>query len=528
MVPHLLRVLLACACGWVLVLAFPKSNWGILSWFALSPLLAMLPGRGPRAGFFLFYACGLVFFPGHFRWILEIGNYTFLHHLLLDVYLGFYFAAFGGLAGLIASRLGAAVGLAAAPFVWVALEFARANFFFLELPWGLLAHSQYRFPLVLQIASLTGLYGVSFLVMLANAALGFLIRSAAGAFRPQEGSARPRRGLPAGALPVVAAAAVGVAAALGYGALKIQGPPEGKPLKLSLIQGNIPQDRKWDKKYAEAIMDVFAELTREAAADGPELIIWPETATPGAINLDRGVASRMGGLLREIGIPLLFGSSQQGKFETGGNRKLAYQNSAFLFHPNPRPGLNMRYDKMRLFPFGEYLPYKHLIPWSAIGVPDVPGYVPGDRYVIFDLGGRRFGVTICWENLFPGQVRQFVRNGAQFIVNMTNEAWFGETEAPEQFLSMNVFRAVENGVFLVRCANTGISCIIDPCGRVVDRVRDEAGRDVFVRGHLTGEVTPLQSNTLYTRYGDWFAWLCVIVSAGTLSLALRKNRLSDR
>ncbi len=448
MILLLLRVLLAFVCGGLLVLAFPQHDLGFLAWVCLAPLLALLGRRGGGgwSGFFLFYACGLVFFPGHFRWILEIKGYTPLHHLLLDLYLGFFFAVCGGLVGRVMSRAGVMAGLAAAPFFWVALEFARANFFFLELPWGLLAHSQYRYPLVLQIASLAGPYGVSFLVVLANSALAGLILSAAGPLRRQTVFARPEaRRVPA-ALPLALAAAVAVSAALGYGAFKLREPHAGRPLRIALVQGNIPQERKWDKGHAAAIMETFAELTRQAAADGPEMIVWPETATPGAINLDRSVAAKVGNLMREVRVPLLFGSSQQGKFETEGNRKLVYRNSAFLFQPKPRPGQNMRYDKMRLFPFGEDLPYKGIIPWSAIGVPDVRGYVPGDKYTVFELDGRRFSVTICWENLFPGQVRQYVRRGAQFIVNITNEAWFGQTEAPEQFLSMNVFRAVENGV----------------------------------------------------------------------------------
>jgi apolipoprotein N-acyltransferase len=121
-------------------------------------------------------------------------------------------------------------------------------------------------------------------------------------------------------------------------------------------------------------------------------------------------------------------------------------------------------------------------------------------------------------------VRQFVKKGARFIVNLTNEAWFGETAAPEQFLSMNVFRAVENGVYVVRCANTGISCIIDPCGRVVDRITDQSGKDIFVRGYMTGEVIPLKADTFYTRYGDWFAWLCIIVTVCFLLASAVKSR----
>ena len=151
-------------------------------------------------------------------------------------------------------------------------------------------------------------------------------------------------------------------------------------------------------------------------------------------------------------------------------------------------------------------------------------YIPGTEYKLFEMDGERFATTICWENLFPDLVRQFVKKGARFIVNITNEAWFGETAAPEQFLSMNVFRAVENGVYVVRCANTGISCFIDPCGRVVDRVKNEEGKDVFVSGFLTGEVVPLSPNTFYTRYGDWFPWLCIIVSAGFILAAIFPKR----
>jgi len=142
-------------------------------------------------------------------------------------------------------------------------------------------------------------------------------------------------------------------------------------------------------------------------------------------------------------------------------------------------------------PFGEYLPHEDVIPWSWIKAGAIGNYLPGTEYTVFQLPEGRLSVTICWENLFSNLVRQFVKRGAQFIVNITNEAWFGETAAPYQFLSMSVFRAVENRVYVVRCANTGISCFIDPCGRVVDRVKDENGRDIFVRGIVTGSVIPL-------------------------------------
>jgi apolipoprotein N-acyltransferase len=173
------------------------------------------------------------------------------------------------------------------------------------------------------------------------------------------------------------------------------------------------------------------------------------------------------------------------------------------------------------------LPYKEKIPWSVIGVREVAGYLPGNQYRVLKHPQIVLGVTICWENIFPEVVREFVRNGAQCIVNISNEAWFGKTAAPYQFLSMSVFRAVEHRLYVLRCANTGISCVIDPCGRVVDRIEDSRGLDIFVRGFMNKSIVPLQSKTIYNQFGDWFAWLCVLVSILFLVVTAFKKSLSD-
>ena len=187
-----------------------------------------------------------------------------------------------------------------------------------------------------------------------------------------------------------------------------------------------------------------------------------------------------------------------------------------------------RYKKIRLLPFGEYLPHENVIPWSFIRIPDIVGYIPGEDFTVFALPTFRFGVTICWESIFPDMVRQFVNRGAQFIINITNEAWFGKTAAPYQFVSMSVFRAVENRVFVVRCANTGVSCFIDPRGRVVDRVKDSNGQDIFVRGVKCSSVVPLDSRTLYTRYGDWLVWLSFVCSlAFILFASFRRHKRAN-
>ena len=166
---------------------------------------------------------------------------------------------------------------------------------------------------------------------------------------------------------------------------------------------------------------------------------------------------------------------------------------------------------------------KDKVPWFLINVPEITGYNSGNEFKVFEINDYRFSTTVCWENLFPHMVRKFVKNGAQFIINITNEAWFGETAAPYQFLSMNVFRAVENRVYVVRCANTGVSCFITPYGIVSDRVKNQVGKDIFVRGALTRSVIPLESNTFYTRYGDWFVWLNIVILIVIILLSLYKN-----
>jgi len=510
------------ASSGLLVLSFPTFDFGILAWVGLLPLLLVIHNRGPWIGFLLSMICGMLFFMGVFNWILEISKYTLLHHGILAVYLGSYFGFFGLAFCFINKRWGNTPAFLAAPFLWVCLEYIRSNLSFLSLPWVLLSHSQYQCPLTMQIASITGAYGISFLIVMVNSALALSIlamTSQPGRHRYTAYDLPSRRGMILTILPATAL----MAFVLFYGRSTLSMPINGKETKVSLIQGNIEQKKKWDKKYAGFIMETYAQMTREAAKDKPALIIWPETATPRAINLDRRMYGQVKGIAMESNVDLLIGSAQQQKFEDKGSRKLAYVNSAFLIRPGPNIARNQKYDKIRLLPFGEYLPLKGTLPWSLIDVPDRGRYRPGKGFTIFKLPACRFGVTICWENIFPDLVRQFVKRGAQFIVNMTNEAWFGNTAAPYQFLSMSVFRAVENRVFVIRCANTGISCFIDPYGRIVDRLKDENGRDIFVRGVLSGSVIPLKSNTFYTRYGDWPVWVCTVFSVVFILFALFKG-----
>jgi apolipoprotein N-acyltransferase len=530
--------------SFLLVLSFPDFNLGFLAWIGLLPLLFALNGKSLKYGFFLSLVCGMLFFMGTFSWILEVPKYTLLHHAILAVYLGLYFGAFGFLYSFVYKRLGITPALFAAPFIWVSLEWVRSNLSFLALPWALFAHSQYQYPSVIQIASLAGTYSISFLIVMVNSALASLILGrlkspfpcstttenpplspfAKGGncltppfYKGRWGGILTDSSLRKGRRALLILTALLIATTLIYGYVAVSTPITGNRIKISLVQGNIEQSKKWDRRYAREITEIYAELTEEAAKSQPALVIWPETATPGSINRDIRLRIEVMNIAKKVGINLLLGSGQYQKFEEGGSRNFKYLNSAFVIPPEPRLAKNQRYDKIQLFPFGEYLPLKDTIPWSYISVPGISEYTPGKEFTVFELPGFRFGVIICWENVFPELVRKFVSNGAQFMVNITNEAWFGKTAAPHQLVGISVFRAVENRVFVVRCANTGVSCIIDPYGRIVDRVKAENGQDIFIRGVMTGWIIPLDSKTMYTRYGDWFVW---VVLVGTLTFLI--------
>jgi apolipoprotein N-acyltransferase len=499
--------------GVLLFAAFPSFDLSILAWVGLVPLLLVASGRRPGAAFFLSYLTGGIFFLGIFHWILRIPGYTLLHHALLALYMGSFLAVFGFLFAFLCRRLGFFAALLATPFLWVSIEFARSNLSFLALPWGLLAHSQYKHQVIIQVASLAGAYGLSFIIVLVNSSLAAIFLT-----REDRPTVARKRVLIAGTAACV------VGCALAYGYVVASRPIVGERIPIALVQGNIEQNKKWDPKYASMIMKTYTDLTYKAAEKKPTLIIWPESATPRSISTDTKLQSQVRDISRSTGAYLLLGSTQLQKFRVQSPEGARYLNSAFLITPEPGEMKNQRYDKIRLFPFGEYLPYKDTIPWRLINVSEFGNYLAGKEYTVFKTPFSRFGVTICWENIFPDLVREFVGQGAQFMVNVTNEAWFGPITAPHQFVSMSVFRAVENRVFMVRCGNTGISCVIDPYGRVGNRVTGADGGDIFVQGFMNDSIVPLDSRTIYNEYGDWFAWLCASVSTVFLVLGVFRKR----
>ena len=413
---------------------------------------------------------------------------------------------FGLTINVISRRWNSSAALLATPFIWVSIEYIRSNLSFLALPWALLGHSQYQYPLIIQFASFAGAYGISFLMAFANAALAAIILSCYAKFENDETikvSPTSRRAAISMLLTTVAFTGL----ALIYGYMVLSQPINAQGIKTSVLQGNIDQEMKSDpKKYSQFIMQKYTDLTRQASKAKPKLIVWPEAATPGFVLKNMSLHRQITSLVKEAKTYFLIGSSEYPKFAKPSSlTPKDIGNSALFFSSEGK--VVGQYLKIHLVPFGEYVPYVGIIPWPSFVVPeDRDNYeIPGKEFTLFPIDDAKFGVLICWEIVFPELFRAFVKNGANFMINVTNEGWFGQTAAPYQMAAVNVFRAVENRIAVARAANTGISCFIDPYGRITGRVKNN-DKDIFVEGYLTQKIPLSHEKTFYTNYGDVFVY----------------------
>jgi apolipoprotein N-acyltransferase len=265
-------------------------------------------------------------------------------------------------------------------------------------------------------------------------------------------------------------------------------------------------------------LKVYTRLTRDAAKEKPDLIVWPDSSLPAPIASSRLVRYAVGKLAYETGAFLLAGGAGQEKL---GLRKEGYQpysNSEFLISQSGR--IEEQYNKIRLLPFNEYLPLQNTITWPRWITKVEESYLPGEEYTLFKVSDAIFGTPICWENMFSDFFRRFVKKGANFMVSTTNEGFFGPTAFPHQTLAMNIFRAVENRVAIARTTPTGVSCFISPDGKIVEKVQDMNGEDLFVSGFIVWDVPLSNKKTFYTVYGDIFAYISIGVAALIIMVSL--------
>jgi len=507
--PRMLRAGLAVGSGLVCAAAFPPRDLGPVAFVGLVPLLLALEGSSPRQAAWVGYAAGLSFYLATIWWVINTmttyGRMPLLLSLvallLLCGFLAGYTAAFAWLlaAGRQWLRLPWGIVPLVAAGLWAALEFLRTHLFS-GFPWALLGYTQYRQPAIRLLAAAVGVYGISALLVLVNGTLAGLLTLA---MEPRGEAGRWR-----GALLPVGVACLALVGTFGYARVLWRDPTGGAPIHVGLLQANIDQSLKWDRGYQTATLDIYERLARRVAAERPALIVWPETALPFFLRRETELAPRVQRLLAETGTPMLIGSP-----DVGNDGRL--YNTAFLLGADSR--IHGRYDKRHLVPFGEYVPLQRIFFFLDKLVVGIGDFGRGRTATVFSLDGARFSVMICYEVIFPGEVREFVRTGAQFLVNITNDAWFGRSGAPSQHLAMAAMRAVENGTYLVRAANTGVTAVIAPTGAILG----ETG--IFTEAALVGTIRLRQGETPYTRYGDVLAWVC-LVFLGAYALALVRAR----
>jgi len=378
------------------------------------------------------------------------------------------------------------------PVLWVTLEFIR-SYALTGFPWALLGYSQYKFLPLIQIADITGVYGVSFLISALN---GMIFDVAI--YWPKKVSEMPlfaRWPLTVGILIYMLI----MIASLVYGTWGLKSGESEQKIRVGVIQGNIEQDKKWDPGFREEVMKTYKRLSINASTASPDLIVWPETALPFIFDYDRVPTKQFLAFQRELGIYLLFGSVRVKEIKA--SRPLL-ANSAILL--SPKGDITSIYDKIHLVPYGEYIPLKRLFPYLRKIVPAIGDFESGKEYTIMDTPFAKIGPLICYEIIFPGLVRKFVDKGADVLVTITNDAWFGKTSAPYQHFTMAVFRAIENRTPVVRAANTGISGFIDTKGRIKKK------SDIFVKTTLIDDISIGYRRSFYTKFGDLFAFLCII------------------
>jgi apolipoprotein N-acyltransferase len=506
------KIILAIASGLLLTFSFPEAGCSYLAWFALTPLLIACRDLGFKDGLKTGLLSGLVHNITLLYWLsytMETYGHLPLYLavpilFLFSFYLSLYTAFFCGAVTRLAAK--PLIFFVAIPAIWVSLEYIR-SFLFTGFPWELMAYTQYKSLHIIQVSDILGLYGVSFLLVLSNSALyiGYLYLTKSG-----------WRGKRVKALHFASSAFIflfALAIVWFYGKIEIEKVDKivsasGKA-KISVIQGNIEQSEKWDPALQYSATKKYLNLSASAAAERPDLIVWPETAAPFYFLYDTGLTEMVQRGIAETGTNYLIGSPSFVRKGAGAE----YYNSAFLIG---RDGKVLgKYDKVHLVPFGEYVPFKKWLPFLGKIVEHVGDFWSGKKGAIIILNDHGLGVLICYELIFPYLSRAEVRNGANLLVNITNDAWYGKTSAPYQHFSMTVFRAVENRRALVRAANTGISGFIDPSGRII------VSTPIFEDAAVTKDIPILREITFYTRFGDIFAYLC-LAAAGLIILIKSK------
>jgi apolipoprotein N-acyltransferase len=494
-------LILAVLSGLLLALSFPQYGHPAFAWLSLTPLIvALFEGHRGRPAFrrgrafLLGFVAGAGYFGGTVYWtgtvVTQFGGLSWPVGVVVAALLVAYLSLFPALFALCLGWLGTKVGVRAillTPAIWVTSELGR-TYFWSGFPWVLLGYSQTTVLPVAQLASVVGVFGLSALVASVGAACAYFVIS------------RSTRSI--AALAGVGAVMLAIVLWGNHRLASDDLTRQGQPVRVALAQGNIPQDQKWDAAQATNILNAYLSLTREAAQQGAQIVIWPESSTPFPFMDDKAGGERIRALVRETGIELLLGSDQ---IDHATN---SYYNAAFMVRKDGNvAGV---YQKMHLVPFGEFVPLQQLLFFVGPLVEAAGGFTPGAQMVVLPTAYAPISTAICYEIVFPALVRDSVMKGSQLLTTITNDAWYGHSSAPYQHFLQASMRAIEQGRYLARAANTGISGIVDPYGRIVQQSA------IFERTVIVDDVRALQSSTIYGRIGDLFAYVCAALTVAAL------------
>lgn len=519
-----LQLALAVMSGITVCLSFPARigslhvpEMGWLAWVALVPLITAIRKAPPRRAFLITFVSAAVWYAGSLFWVFRamhtFGRLPVVASVLVLVLLVVVVAAFIALAPCVARLIETrwrGEGIVWLAVCWTGMEILRNYGPCNGFPWSNVAMSQWRLLPLIQIVDVVGTFGLCFLIVWVNAFLAELLARYGG---------EPVRYLVAKGVVT----ALLCAATVGYGLWSLHAIPptlaKEPSLSIGIVQGNIPQEEKWSKAMAGNNLEVHREGARRLLEAGVEVIVWPEASFPWPIRTtDETIDPRALGFSSKESIDFpytLLGAVS----ETDDDN---FYNSALLFSGDG--GIVGRYHKMHLVPFGEYVPYKKMLFFAKKLTQPVGNFLAGTSAEPLVAGAARLGILICYEDIFPEVARRTVRAGAQVLVNLTNDAWYGVSSAPYQHLAMSVFRAVETRRFLVRATNSGVSAVVMPTGEVM------VESDIFTPALIVSPLVLLESLTPYVRLGDWFAWACLaymVIGLGAVaaeSIRRRKGR----
>ena len=512
--------LLAGLSSLLQVLIFPLPGLYVLSWVAFAPLIvALLRARPagilevdgsvdlqaakPGQAFLLAYTSGVLWYAGTCYWIYDTMHQygglnkplALLALFLFCLYLGLYHGLFGLLLSLtVGPGRDSRRALLAAPFLWVAVELSRTRV--TGFPWNLLGTAQVDNISLSRITTWTGVYGVSFEILLVNVAV-------AAAFLVAK---RKRK--------VLLIASLTAAVVLQAGRL-VNAPAVAADHTALLVQENIPVDETWTRDNFQRTLHDLADLSVRAASNSApgtaagklDLIVWPESPAPFFTSdpLFRHPVSQMARSVHSWVVTGAIGTTPA--MQNGTSSSQVFNSAALV---SPSGDWTARYDKVHLVPFGEYLPFPKLFAFAGGLTKEVGEFQAGRSRAPLAARDKRLGVFICYESVFPGEVRQFANQGAQVLVNLSNDGWYGDSGAYAQHLNQTRMRAIENDRWILSATDTGVTASIDPYGRIAARLPRKE------RGALIAPYALTSVTTFYTRHGDWFAWLCAIISAGAL------------